>query len=274
MSAKSERKKKVYEEKKNGVVPKTAAPPPTMMFAEDVDKTLKDHLASCTDPHCTNQFVNHYRDIKLVAMLENGNKKQVFLAPYGGYTSHDYKPLFILNLATGEEINDLFDDHGCAVSECCHNPQLKNEPICLSLTCHNKGVDLSFNMKEPDSITLVCAEPTCRNPLTYKGFNGELRLAPRPKAEYPKIFCNAHGIQPAYLICDHVGHGATPLVLGHPTDDQYGIALCGDACYRELVKNGGRHTDKFHSACAPSLKELLGDKLTKAKVTATVGQER
>src|SRR5437588_12034288 len=82
---------KCRNNEKNGetMSKKHKAPPANQTYAENVDRVLKQHLAGCDDPHCTNRFMFRY-PFKLVAMLDNRNKKQVFLAPYGG-TPYDYQ---------------------------------------------------------------------------------------------------------------------------------------------------------------------------------------
>jgi hypothetical protein len=237
-------------------------PTPNQMYVEDIDRIQKDHLARCSDKHCTGVFFQRYPDIKLVAMVDKNKPKQIALAPYGGYTSHDYKPLFVLNLEDGSEITSLLEGD----CDCVHCDTPVHGPVCLAFNCHNAGAALLFDMKEPNTLTIICADKSCGNPVSYKGFNGKVRLAPQPKAEYPNILCGKHGIRPAYLACEHVFKGATPLVLAHPTSDSRGIALCGDRCYQRCAS--GEHKDEFHSACVESLTEILGDRLTHGEVTA------
>jgi hypothetical protein len=237
---------------------KAAATPVCKLYAEDLAEHLKEHREVCTEQGCNeSEIALHDSRWKVVAMLQPGKLKEVFLAPYGRDLPSDYQPHLSLQLETGEEIRDLFNPDGnpeCSVTGA-------GRPVCFTLLCHRRGVDMSINAKEPGIVYLVCAEPTCRQILGVNGRAMKLKLANRPKAKYPNIFfCPVHGTEPAYAICPHVlAEGASPLGLLPPTDTECGEAFC-ESCsklYADRIEE-----TKFKLVCEAAVNKALNGRLT------------
>lgn len=258
MSAKSERKRRVYEEKKNNVAPirqREEDRSPQMTYADDIVEQLAFHREECTDPNCDHMAVTmHNPAFKTVAMLFDGHTKEVFLAPFGRGSADDYKPHLVFQLETGDEIKDCFDANGKVICECCHDSSKRNHPICLTLACHRDGID--FAMEPDGTVSLVCAVKTCRKYLSAPNFPGTFKLAPRPKATYPNVFCARHGIEPSYAACPHVLRGdAYPTMLFPPTEDECGQAFCS-AC-TELLDDDRISETGLKIVCQSAIKNIL-----------------
>jgi hypothetical protein len=255
---------------------KQAANPPLLhqWFAEDSARYINDHNAECKDPACTDWLALPAKE-KLVAMVKSGDTKTLYIAPYGTGTSRDYQPILALQLATGEEIAGSFDKDGkvrCQVTG-------SEGSICLTLLCHRKGIVLVTHKDAPDTISVLCADPECRNPFKSEGVNGlKMKLANQPVTQYPHGFCNEHGIQLRYVVCCHVLNGEEPMILGrpivsgNPDDDLHGTALCSNACekiYEEAKENNGMRV-----VCAAHLNDALGGKLELYHAEAEVAVTR
>lgn len=275
MSAKSERKKQIKAEKQAAAVTTALTAPtaiqpipkvPRQWYAEDVQDQLRVHKEHCTDPNCPDAIVLRCGEERLVAMVKNGDPKRLYIAPFGTGTPRDYQPILVLNLETGEEIAKAFNADvqvECMFSGCTHENHA-DQPTCFTLLCHREGIALGIQADAPGRVSVVCAEPTCNNPLKGDGISGLLmKLAPEPKAEYPNVFCKVHGIQSGDITCKHVREGVAPMIIDRPTQKDYGFALCSDECNRLLDEQvaSRKPNGHFGTACAPSLNELLGGKL-------------
>lgn len=264
MSAKSERKKKAYEAVKN--TPAQPAQPPYQWFAENVQRELDKHKQHCTDLNCSEAIGLRFPQ-KMVAMVMNGDKKRLYLAPFGRDSKDDYVPTTVLQLETGEEIAGAFNEDGsveCMITG--HNET--DQPICLTLLCHREGVQLVVTPNEPDRVSVVCN--VCAAAIKDEGIlTRSMKLASTPKVEYPNIFCNYHGVQPKYLACCHVAHGEEPMILNRPSAEDVGLAFCSNECSRAFGRELDAH-DKdsdvhsnsiIHVVCAEHLNQALGGKL-------------
>lgn len=254
-------------------------PVPFQWYAEDTTNTINDHNAHCSDPACTNDIELRIRDKRLVVMVQNHEPKKLFIAEYGTNTAHDYEPLDVFNLETGEEVAGAFHEDG-ATQRTFTGHINTNIPVCLGLLCHNKGVALRLHKDAPDTVSLVCAEPTCQRPLKMeKVLTWKMKLAKQPVNEYPKMFCNYHGVQFGYSVCRHVAHGEEPMILNRPTDEYFGDALCSDKCWErnlqeaEDYSKGKEVKSSTHYMCAKDLNEMYGGKLEQLHQRAEAPEE-
>jgi hypothetical protein len=261
-AAKVKKQNNKYPTPTNKVVPfrSKALAPVSMYFVENIARDLDFHRATCKDPQCDESIVHHDPRFKVVAILKSGHPKEVFLAPYGRGSKEDYQPYRSFQLATGEEIAGFFNNDGnTEAGDCCHEHNDKT-PICITLMCHNKGIDYVVDTSHPESVFLVCAEPSCRRPLRSPGFEGKFKLAAQPKAQYPNIWCDNHGIQPSYIACTHVLEGEEPMILERPDSMVVGLAVCGDSCSDALAREDC-DVSQYHRICAGHLNDRLNGRL-------------
>jgi hypothetical protein len=264
MSVKSERKRAVKAQKQAEAVAQaltqSAPPPPRKWYAEDIAEQLQEHRAHCTDPNCDESAIGlAWPGVKIVAILYPHNFNEIFLAPVG---TADYKPFASLQLANAGDIAGMFNPDG---SLPCDNPycpvHTKDEPTCLTMTCHHEGLGLAF--EHDGTVSLRCK--VCKKVMRHSKMADSFKLAPRPKAEFPNLFCRTHGIEPGYIACIHIlEDGAPPALMFRVDTEHYGEAYC-DEC-AELYKiheeeSARKVADRSHRVCQSSLNKALDGKL-------------
>jgi hypothetical protein len=261
VSAKSERKKRMKAEKQSAAAAKVLQMPRQTvrkLYAEDLEEALQAHRVNCHDPNCKELEIGLQFGVeKVVAMLKTGHPKEILLAPFGTNSPEDYQPFASLQLETGDEIRGAFDSNG-RVKGCVHADDHPDDPICLTLLCHNKGTAVAIEHKQgPGVFSLRCA--VCNTILSDPDLAIQFKLAPRPKPEYPNIFCKHHGIEPAFAVCPHVLDGAYPELLLPPDEENAGEAYCA-AC-AILAKESRYDEIKLEVICRSGLDKRLGGNL-------------
>jgi hypothetical protein len=200
-----------------------------------------------------------FAGVRTVAMVFPDKREEVFLSV--NFDGHQH-PLIALKLANRRDIASLFNEDGTLTCDItgCDDP---THPVCLVLCCHpNASTVICVEPGEPGAVTLRCND--CGSVLQGGNFPGTLKLAPRPKAQTPYIYCAHHGLEPAYILCKHVLDGAPAAHLLSPDPDNYGEAMC-EKCSgvfnspdstREQIKGviGGM-------SCASGVNVLMGGKL-------------
>jgi len=162
VSLKSERKIKVKADKQAAATAKAwqlSQRNAQKLYAEDLKEALEAHRANCHDPNCKETAIGlNFGIAKVVAMIKKGHPKEIFLAVFGTDSPDDYRPFASLQLDTGDEIREMFDSDG-RVKGCVHADDHPDEPMCLTLLCHNKGIAIVIEPNEgPGVFSLRCAE--------------------------------------------------------------------------------------------------------------------
>ena len=249
-------------QKQNKAIAERTSKSIRMLFAEHFDELLADHRKTCTDPKCDeSQIAMSFQGEVITPMVRVGSPKEVFL-------TIESTPFQSIQLATGDEIKQFFNEDGTAVLPCqcgecdgSHGPQ---DVAFLHAACHLRH-SIALVPLSNGQVSLVCK--TCG-----KGVLGPLQVAPRPKVEHPFLFCDYHGKQHGYLICKHVLEGKQPKILERATDTDSGTAICTDRCARllnvPLEEFKQKHRDKFGPICAGHLNDCLNGKLEQLLVEA------
>lgn len=220
-------------------------------YAEDIAKQLKEHDANCTDPNCQKKdLVFQYEGFKQIMLTLPGHPKEVFLM-----LENNALPHLAFQLETGDEVVGLVgpDDENV-------RRQLPN-PIYTTVSCHDKGVAYAIDRDNPGYVYIICAEKSCQHILSNKDFKARFKLASYPKAEYPNIFCRDHGIQPAYLFCEHLYEGAPTDFIELHTAEEPGTALCS-VCSKFWKKGQfGKLKGITHMGCLDDVNAMAGGKI-------------
>lgn len=233
--------------------------PVRMLFAEYFDEWLAEHRRTCTDPKCDEStFVLSYKDVVITPMVKDGSPKEVFL-------TIDGTPFQSIQLATGDEVKDFFNEDGTTKTDChCDND---GSTAFIHPQCHIGGGVVIAPLSN-GQVSLLCK--TCG--VGIFGL-GPLQAAPRPKAEYPSIFCEFHGTQPSYMTCRHVLEGRQPEleVAERPTDISSGTMVCTDCADLFQTSHGKmsqKDKDNFIFMCAGHLNDYFKGKLEDLLVAA------
>jgi hypothetical protein len=229
--------------------------PIRMLFAENFDMLLEDHRKVCTDPKCDElQLAVSFQGEVVTPMVRVGSPNEVFL-------TIDSEPFQSIQLATGDEIKKFFNANGTEVlaCQCGDSPRHKvhgpSDVVFLHPGCH-LGHGVEMVPLSDGRVLLACK--TCHKPVL-----GPLQVAPRPVVEDPFIFCDYHGKQHSYLVCQHVLEGQEPEILNRATDTEGGLATCRkcDKLFTLPLEKFKEHEDKFAVVCAGHLNDIVNGKL-------------
>lgn len=262
MSTKASRSRRAAKAARKHEQQNAAVLPPRMWYAEDIIEFVEDHHKHCSDPRCDELGISlNISGQKMIAMVLPHRLNEIFFATYGTGTNADYKPFMALQLANPGGIRAMFDENGIPFGcrECGDHGD-HDKPMCLAFTCHNQGAvvvaeptvvkgDADTSIKL-GIVSIRCK--TCHQPLRASGWPMQFQLAPRPKAEYPNIYCSRHGIQPAYVTCVHVIDDYKALAyVDAATETESGTAVCS-LCGGKM-REGGVTIEELHMMCQASL---------------------
>jgi len=73
------------------------------------------------------------------------------------------------------------------------------------------------------------------------------------------IHCREHGVQPKYLVCDHVVRGEHASYLFRAIETDAGYALCAECS--DSIKAGNPNDSAMHDVCVYHADKMLGGRL-------------
>lgn len=76
-----------------------------------------------------------------------------------------------------------------------------------------------------------------------------------------QIHCREHGVQPKYLVCDHVAEGEHASYLFRAIETDAGYALCHECS--ESIKVGRPNDNAMHDGCVFHADKMLSGQLGK-----------
>jgi len=74
-----------------------------------------------------------------------------------------------------------------------------------------------------------------------------------------QIYCREHGVQPKYLVCDHVVRGEHASYLFRAIETDAGYALCADCS--DCIKAGNPNDSAVRDVCVFHANRMLGGSL-------------
>jgi hypothetical protein len=180
-------------------------------------------------------------------MIRKGSPKELFLTTRRSAFAS-------IQLATGDEIKKMFNADGTPISGC--RDGHKSDATFLNANCHS-AAGVKMIPLPGGRVELVCS--TCHETVL-----GPLQAAPRPTVEWPFVFCDEHGKQISYIVCQHVLGAQKPEILVRASEENHGGNAHCFECNKLMLLSAEKfteHKDKFSVVCAGHLNDLLGGNL-------------